>query len=474
METELAIVGAGPAGLAAAVAAAAVGCQVTVIDAYARPGGQYYKQTPLEFHACRPQALHHDFLQAQQLLAQVEGNAHVRMLSNATVWTAQIEREQERPQLLQVQTPQGNLEVRAAKLILAPGAYDRVLPFPGWDLPGVMTVGAAQTLSKSQRVLPSKRIVLSGAGPFLWPVAAGLVQAGATVVGVFEATTPLQWSPGALRIWRHLEKLREGNDYLKVLRRHRVPLKFGRAVIAAEGHERVERVTVARLNADWTPLEGGREQLEADTLCIGYGFLPSLELSLLLGCAHDYDPVQATFVVRHDANMQSSQPGVFVAGEITGIGGSAVALAQGRLAGMGVAYQLGYVSEREAREQMTLQRRAMCHEQHFASIMQQLFALHPGWRSWPQADTIVCRCEEVRLQQIEEAIRDFGAGDVKTVKSLTRCGMGLCQGRVCGHIVTALTSAATGRDPANVGALSSRPIVKPVMLGAVCEEAPTV
>ncbi|PYS63052.1 MAG: FAD/NAD(P)-binding oxidoreductase [Acidobacteria bacterium] len=469
METEVAIVGAGPAGLSAAVAASEAGCRVTIVDAYARPGGQYYKQMPGEFHPRRPETLYHDFSQAQQLFAKLDDHARVQVLSGTTVWTVQAASTPGDPVTLYLNTGAGSVGLRAEKVILAPGAYDRVLPFPGWDLPGVMTMGAAQTLVKSQRVLPGQRVVLSGSGPFLLPVAAGLAQAGAQVVAVYEATTPLQWVRHAPRVWNHWDKLREGGDYVQLLRKQGVPLQFGRAVIRASGDERVQHITVARLSADWQPIAGSEEQREVDAVCIGYGFVPSLELSSLLGCTHRYDPVQATFVVQHDADMQSSRAGVFVAGEITGIGGSAVAMPQGTLAGLAVARQLGRLSESAAQRKMAPYRKALRHRQAFAVLLQYLFRLRPGWLSWMTPETLVCRCEEVPFQQIEAAIKDDHARDVKTVKALTRCGMGLCQGRVCGPSVAAITAALTGQDPAQLGALMGRPIVKPITLGALCD-----
>src|SRR2546429_9156342 len=190
METEVAMVGAGLAGLSAAVAASEAGCRVTIVDAYAHPGGQYYKQMPGEFHPRRPETLYHDFSQAQQLFAKLDDHARVQVLSGTTVWTVQAASTPGDPVTLYLNTGAGSVGLRAEKVILAPGAYDRVLPFPGWDLPGVMTMGAAQTLVKSQRVLPGLRVVLSGSGPFLLPVAAGLAQAGAQVVAGDWAPTP--------------------------------------------------------------------------------------------------------------------------------------------------------------------------------------------------------------------------------------------------------------------------------------------
>ncbi len=471
METEVAIVGAGPAGLSAAVAASEVGCQVTIVDAYARPGGQYYKQMPGEFHPRRPGTLYHDFAQAQQLFARIHDHPRVQVLSGTTVWTAQAASTNGSPVTLYLNTGAGSVELRAEKVILAPGAYDRVLPFPGWDLPGVMTMGAAQTLVKSQRVLPGQRVVLSGSGPFLLPVAAGLAQAGARVVGVYEATTPQQWSRHTLKVWNQWDKLWEGGDYIRQMRKQGVPLHFGRAVIQASGDERVQRVTVARLSADWQPIVGSEEQIEVDAACIGYGFLPSLELSYLLGCAHRYDPIQTTFVVQHDADMQSSHAGVFVAGEITGIGGSAVAMPQGALAGLAVARQLGHLSKNAAQEKMAPYHKALRHRQAFAVLLQRLFQLRPGWLSWMTAETLVCRCEEVPFQQIEAAIKDDHAHDVKAVKAMTRCGMGLCQGRVCGHAVTTITAKLTGQNAEHLGTMTQRPIARPITLSSILNSA---
>ncbi len=461
METEIAIIGAGPAGLAAAAEAGEANCRVVVIDGYARPGGQYFKQTPTEFRAQKPRALHQDFFKAERLFARINTKANVQILNNTSVWSVQTG---ESGITLHLTSSEGSFELKAQKLILAPGAYDRALPFPGWDLPGVITAGAAQTLVKSLRVLPGKRVALSGAGPFLLPVATALAKGGAEVVGLFEATTPLQWAKFTPQVWGHWDKLREGFEYTKLLQKYGVRLKFGRAVIRAEGEGRIERVTVARLDTNWQIVPGSEEQLEVDTLCVGYGFLPSTELSYLLGCAHRYEPTQAAFVCEHDAEMQTNKAGVFVAGEITGIGGSARAMPQGAIAGIAAARQLGNLTAGEAEAKLLAHRKELKHQQSFAETLNQMFQLRAGRLSWMTPQTIICRCEEVTAGQVKRAIEQFQATDAKTIKLTTRAGMGLCQGRICGHIVTGLTASLTGRDPAEIGTFTTRPIVKPVTL----------
>jgi NADPH-dependent 2,4-dienoyl-CoA reductase/sulfur reductase-like enzyme len=462
MEVELAIVGAGPAGLAAAAAAANAGCRVTLIDAYARPGGQYFRQTPREFDARMPEALHHDFGVAQHLFARMNSAPALDIISGATVWAAEPLDE---GAALYIGGPSGSRALRARAVILASGAHDRALAFPGWDLPGVLTAGGAQALVKGQRVLPGRRLLLSGAGPFLLPVAAGLAEAGASVVAVCEATSPRRWARYGPRVWGHLDKLGEGAGYARVLRRHHVPLHFGRAVIRAEGEGRVERVTVAHLAPDWTPIPGSEEQVEVDALAVGYGFVPSVELAASLGCALRYDALQASQVVRHDGKMRSSRQGVFVAGEVTGIGGAAVALPQGTLAGLAASRYLGRLDETEAAARMATRWAELRRAQHFADTLNHLFAPRPGWLNWTTPDTVVCRCEEVTRQRIEAAVAEYAARDVKSIKAVTRCGMGLCQGRICGPTVAALAAHHSGRDAASVGSFSGRPIVSPVMLG---------
>lgn len=465
LEVDIAIVGAGPAGLAAAREVSAAGATAALVDSYSRPGGQYFKQTPQAFRAKRPGRLHHDYTPAQTLFGVVGESPRLTLLTDTTVWTAYAG---EVGFSLHCYRPdQGSLELRAKKVILAPGAHDRALPFPGWDLPGVMTAGAIQTLAKSQRVLPGRKIVLSGSGPFLLPVAALLAESGANIVGVFEATRPrdiLRYSPS---VWSGRSKLGEGAGYLRVLRRHGVPYQFGRAVVRVEGRERVEQVGVARLNADWTIVPGSLETLDADTVGVGYGFSPSLDLSQLLGCEHRYEPIQVASFAVHDARQQSTRPGVYVAGEICGIGGSAVALPQGAVAGLAAALDLDYPLTQQGvmASRLVAYQAEVRQAQTFAGTLNRMFALKPGWLTWATPETVICRCEEVTLGRVQAAITEYDLKNVKAVKLTTRCGMGLCQGRVCGPVVSAITASMTGRDPADVGSFSNRPIVRPVPLG---------
>ncbi len=223
-------------------------------------------------------------------------------------------------------------EVRARTVVLATGAYDRQLPFPGWTLPGVYTAGAAQALLKGHGVVVGQRIVVAGTGPFLLPVATGLAEAGATVVGVFEAGRPTAFARHPLTVLRNAAKLREGAGYLRALRAHRVPYRTRSTVIEAIGDEVVTGVRVARLDAGWRIVPGSEEALECDAVAVGYGFTPQPELALQLGCAHVLD-ADGSLVATVDDDQASTVAGVFVAGEATGVGGADLAQAEGEIAG---------------------------------------------------------------------------------------------------------------------------------------------
>ena len=229
--------------------------------------------------------------------------------------------------------------LRAGAIVLATGAYDRPLAFPGWTLPGVMTAGGAQALSKGQGVLPGRRVLLAGAGPFLLPVAAQLEAGGAEVVAVAEATRRRDWLRAGPRMASHPGRLVDYARYRTKVRK----VAWGHVIVRAEGDDRVRSATIAAADADWAP--SGRERtFEVDAVCTAYGFLPSVELARALGCELREDGVE------HDDDMRTSVPGVFVAGEASGVGGADLAVVEGELAGYAAAAAAAATSaERRAR-----------------------------------------------------------------------------------------------------------------------------
>lgn len=406
------VVGAGPAGLSAAVAACGAGRTVLLLDAAARPGGQFWRHRP----GSPPPAL-------QRLLARL---GRVDYRPGSPVWFVEPG--------FGVHTPDTSYE--GAHLVLATGAYDRVIPFTGWDLPGVVTAGGAQALLKGQGVVIGRRVVVAGAGPFLLPVAVGLARAGVSVAGVFEAGRPSRY----LRHASALPKAVEACGYGMSLLRHRIPYRTGQVVTAAHGDRRLEAVTA-----------GGRT-IECDALAIGFGFTPQIELAVALGCRTTLDS-DGSLVV------SGTVPGVFVAGEITGVGGAALAVVEGTIAGLAAAGRP--VPARLLRRRESLRR--------FASAMA---TVHPVPRLDCGDDVIVCRCEGITAGEVRSAVTALGVVDTRGAKLMARTGMGWCQGRVCGHATAGLTARALGREvtASDLATFAHRPIAQPVTLGEMsCE-----
>jgi NADPH-dependent 2,4-dienoyl-CoA reductase/sulfur reductase-like enzyme len=385
IETDVAIVGAGPAGIAAAVAAASAGRRVVLLDEAPRPGGNIWRHT------------HRSHLpgSARQWLARLDGSG-ARVINGATVVDATRE--------LSVTAERAGqpLLIQANSLILTTGARERFLPFPGWTLPGVFGVGGGQALLKSGLNVKDKTVVVAGSGPLLLPVAAALAQAGAHVALVAEQAPASRVTPFAAGLWRSPSRLAQAAGYRARFRRY----ALGTWVVNATGQDRVKSVTVANGKRAWS--------MRCDLLCVGYGLVPANELAIHLGADIDND------LVRVDGMQRTSVAGVFAAGEPTGIAGMDAALVSGQAAGFAAAGD-----DRRAR---ALSAEFVPHRR-FAEKLENTFALRPELRGLCGRDTVVCRCEDVRFS-------DFRAHrSARQSKLYERAGMGPCQGRVCGPAV---------------------------------------
>jgi D-hydroxyproline dehydrogenase subunit alpha len=452
-ETDVVVIGAGPAGVPAAVAAARAGARVIVIDAADRPGGQYHRQLPDDFQVEDPGALHHGWRAATAGFDELAGNDRIRHLAGTRVWLA--ERAADGVTLHTTGAHRGT--VRAQVLILATGAAERVLPFPGWDLPGVLTVGAAQALVKGQGVRPGHRVVVAGTGPLLLASASTLIRAGTQVLEVLDANGPRTWRAAGPRVLSP-GKAREATGYLRDLARSRTPYRPSQAIIAATGDDRVAAVTIAEVDRDWHVVEGTQRTLEVDAVCVAYGFSPNVGIAAALGC--DLTP-GGSAAVEVDQLQRTTAPRVLAAGELTGIAGADAAGLEGAIAGAVAAQTCGYDVDR-ARVRRQVRRRDRVHR--FAAALHRATPIQHGWQSWLSGDTVVCRCEEVDMTTVRAAIADAGARDVRSLKMTTRCGMGWCQAAICGPNVVDLLTTATGRVPDDANRLAARSIAEPVAL----------
>jgi D-hydroxyproline dehydrogenase subunit alpha len=469
--TEILVIGAGPAGLAAASAARRRGANVTLLDSSDQLGGQFWRHLPGSRPAARERLLHHGWDTFTTLRDGLVADAGCRIIHNAQVWAIEPAVSGAAIVHVIVGAPDGadreSLTFAPDAIVLATGAHDRTLPFPGWDLPGVFTGGAAQALAKGERIAVGQRVVVAGAGPFLLPVAASLAGVGAKVLGVFEAnraTALLRgWLPKPWGLIPAAGKALELAGYAAGQLRHRIPYRLGTAVIAAHGTDRVESVTIAALTADWSPVPGTERTIAADAVCVSHGFTPRLELAIAAGC----DLTAARFV-RVDDTQLTSTPGVYAAGEVTGIGGVDLALAEGQLAGHAAAG--GRVSEASVR--VASRRREVF--RGFAARIEAAHGIRSGWRNWLTDDTIVCRCEEVGYGRLCRSAAGTGAQSLRTLKLATRAGLGICQGRICGRSVEELLAASAPHGVLTDGSISDRrPIAAPLRLGELATLAHT-
>jgi thioredoxin reductase len=463
---DLAVIGAGCAGLAGAVTASSHGLSVTLLDASGQVGGQFYRHPAPGLRAARPEVLHHDWasfadLRKHQQVSDIDhrGGHHVWTVTResdglyAVHALAGADGDEPRP-----------VRVRARTVLLATGAYERQLPFPGWTLPGVVSAGGAQAMLKTGLVLPGRRVVVAGSGPLLLAVAASLAGAGARVPAVAEASGYLRYARHPRALAANPRKLAEALTYGSSLLRHRVPLRPRSAVTQVHGTDRVEAVTVSRLDRDWRPIPGTGRRIACDALAVGHGLVPQIELATGLGCATRTAP-DGTRALALDASQETSVPGMWAAGETGGIGGAQLARIEGEMAGIAVAARLhdwpALLGSSRARELRHRRDRLRA----FADAMAAAHAPRPGWTDWLDGDTDVCRCEEVTASRVREAVAGYGARDARTVKLLTRAGMGWCQGRMCGTAVACL--AAVGDGTSVPPSQERRPLAVPVPLGVL-------
>jgi NADPH-dependent 2,4-dienoyl-CoA reductase/sulfur reductase-like enzyme len=461
---ECVIVGGGPAGLAAARTAARHGVRVVLIDENPELGGQYYRQTPAAFPAPDDRAtVDKESVEGRALIDEVRALG-VELRLDSVVWGIFDQR------VVAVSTRDETERIAAQTLVLAPGAYDRPVPFPGWILPGVITAGGAQNLMKGYRVLPGHRVLIAGSGPLLLVVAHHLLRGGARVVAICEAA-PLRglWRY-APRMLPHLNFVQQGYRYRQGIKAAGIPFHAGHVIRRVTGAREVTGAVVSPCDAEWRPIDGTELHFDVDTVIVGYGFVSSLELSRLAGCEHHYEPRLGGYVPVRNRELESTVPGVFVVGDGAGVAGSAVALAEGHAAGLAVAYRLDRFAGRDYSRQASRARGRLAHLAGFRDVMDDIYRFGPGIYQLADERTTLCRCEEVTVAEAGEAVRE-GATHVNEVKAWTRIGMGRCQGRMCGPGLAHLIARATGKAVSDAGVFTPRPPAKPVPLSALAHAA---
>lgn len=386
-QCDVLIIGAGPAGLAAAFRSAQKGARVVVIDDNPDAGGQIWRGEQRE-----PRSR-----EAQAWFERIR-SVDIELIAGGRVF------QQVGPRMLLAETSDGVRELMFENLVLATGARERFLPFPGWTLPNVMGAGGLQALVKNGLPIEGKKIVIAGSGPLLLAVAGYFQEHGAQVLLIAEQASALRLAKFGFGLLKYGGK----TSQVFALRRQLKGVRYLTDcwVVAAHGQSKVERVTLQRGGKRWSA--------GCDYLACGFHLVPNLELAELLGCAI------ADGAVSVDEFQETSVPQIYAAGEATGIGGLELSLVEGEIAGLAAA---GY--SEEARPLFP----ARAKQRRFADLLNYSFALRDELKTLPGPDTIVCRCEDVEFELLS------AHDSWRAAKLQTRCGMGPCQGRICGSAV---------------------------------------
>jgi NADPH-dependent 2,4-dienoyl-CoA reductase/sulfur reductase-like enzyme len=448
------IVGMGPAGLAAAIELSLRDVHVGIVDDNPEPGGQVYRQISSEFKIKDNGFMGVKYKKGQQLIDDFNAiKNHCTIYNNAYVWGCFSGNT-----LSLIRNNKISL-IQYKKLLLSEGAMERPLPFPGWTLPGVMTLGGLQRLVLHERVLPGQRILLAGCSPLLFPVAANITQAGGKVLAMCDSI-PFQ------RYWKLVPELLKQKEltheafsyYLSVLK-GRVPVLRPCAVVSASGQSRVEAVRVAKLDHAGSPVQGSGKDFKVDILGVSHGFLPAGRLARLMDCNHVYDPIQRYWRPEVDDYMLSSREDVYIAGDSSGVDGRHAAVIKGRLAALHMVSKLGKISTSQLKQQTHLLRKDHAAIQRYATALNHVFSLSPDALDVMDKDTIVCRCEQVTLGDVLGGI-EKGYRNINEIKR-TRVGMGMCQGRMCESVVAQIM-LREGVPVKEIGYLNLRSPLSPI------------
>lgn len=453
---ELAIIGGGPAGLAAATLAAELGLETVLFDEQPKPGGQIYRN--VEANSLR-----------QDSLCKVLGPDYAKGLSLVQSFRASGAAYEPLSAVWQV-AADGKVGIsgagrsyltRARRVILATGAMERPVPVPGWTLPGVMGAGAIQTLMKAAGIVPDRPVVVAGSGPLLYLVAFQLAKAGAPLQAVVDTSTGTLPSAalGALPLLPSFAgDLLKGLSWIAKLRAWRIPIHKG-SRLAAEGDKKVEAVSF--------DCGGRRMRIETSLLLLHEGVIPNNQITMSLRCKHVWDTAQLAWRPETDEFGATSSPLVAVAGDGAGIGGARAAVHRGRLAALDAAYRLGRITREERDARSHPDQDALAREAPLRSFLDRIYRPSEATRRLDD-DTFACRCEEVTAGELRGLIRD-GFTDINQLKSFSRCGMGQCQGRMCANTIGRILSEDLGTDMATVGHYRLRIPIKPLPLVELAE-----
>ncbi|MCC7274928.1 MAG: FAD-dependent oxidoreductase [Alphaproteobacteria bacterium] len=454
---DLVVVGAGPAGLAAATEAAGLGLSAVVIDEQPEPGGQIYRAVERAARGVAGDALGEDYRHGAGVVAAFRASGAVYR-PGLQVW--QVEQEGE----VLASDGESTTSFVGKRVLIAVGAMERPVPIPGWTLPGVMGVGAAQVMLKASGIVPAGDTWVAGSGPLPLLYLAQVAAAGGRIAGYIDTTPPgNRWTAaahlgGALRNFPYVRK---GLALRAHLKGSGIPVEAADAV-AATGDGKVERVRW-RVGGQW-------KEAPCDLLLLHEGVVPNAHVTMAVGCAHDWDDRQRCFRPHLDAWGHTDIGPIMVAGDCGGIEGARAAEVRGRLAALATAAGVGRITAEERDRRAQPLRRELGRHLPIRAFLDTLFAPRRDLLS-PADDVVVCRCEAITAKKVRDAVA-IGAVGPNQTKAFIRSGMGPCQGRLCGLTVTEVIAEATGKTPGEVGFFRIRPPLKPLTIGELATVTP--
>ncbi|AXE31200.1 FAD/NAD(P)-binding oxidoreductase [Chromobacterium phragmitis] len=423
MNAKPVIVGGGPAGMSAAMELARHGVECVLLDEASRVGGVVYRG-PLregvvldylgERYRDNMQALHREF---EQHRARVDIRLNTRIVGGSD------------NELFALSQDDQVAPIPYSQLLLAAGCHERSVPFPGWTTPGVIMLGGLQLQIKSGVVKPLGRTVLVGTGPLLPLVACQLHRAGAEVAGVYEASAFGRLAKEAIALLNQPQLFLDGLSMVAYLKRHGIPLHYGWGVVEAHGEAELSEVTVAPYDADWNADLTRTRRFPAQTLAVGYGFIPRTQLTQQMGLEHHYAD-DGFLKPASDDWQRSSRDNIHLAGDIGGLRGGEAAMISGRIAALSMLLQLGKLDERQALSQRQRLLDELASILRFRKGIDSFTRRGRGQLALPARDTVICRCEHATRQDIDTALEQ-GVNDLISLKMRTRVSMGDCQGKMC-------------------------------------------
>lgn len=458
-KVDLLVLGAGPAGARAALRARASGLSVVLVDENREAGGQVWRPLPEGFSrvaSTRPAADANDgdALRSELLLADIP------CLYGHKVWNVGSNL---RTDLI---GQDGAISWYPSALLVATGTTERVVPFPGWTLPGVMGLAAATILLKSQNMLPGRRTVVAGCGPLLLAVANGILDAGGEVAAVIDLASRGDWLRTLRALSGRPDLLWQGLRWQANLRLARVPVLYRSGIESVVAVKNGLEARVQQVDATGAPLTGAVSRVfEADGVTVGHGLVPGTDVTRLLRARHRYAGELGGWIAEADEMGRTSVRGLFVAGDGAGISGAAAAGVHGELAALACAHDLGRVSPMTYAKERSSLLEKWRKSARFGRAMAGLMSLRDGAVAAIKPEAIVCRCEDVSRAEIDEAVHE-GARDMNQLKAWTRCGMGPCQGRTCGDVAGALLALKIGSRE-DVGCFTGRAPLRPITLAEV-------